>query len=113
MNHENITAVAVGIVLTTASFLAKAISHGMPQHHHKPIYPVTRMIRLILLCVGLLSLSLGLIDRSDAQITRDADYPKDGPADREGEIETRARSARRRIWGHRELHYLRVRPEHQ
>src|SRR5438105_9237065 len=40
-------------------------------------------------------------------------YPKDGLADREAEIETPVRSGCRRTWGHRELHYVPVRPEQQ
>ncbi len=39
MTYEYLIAVAVGIVLISASFFAKGISYGMPPHDQKPITP--------------------------------------------------------------------------
>jgi hypothetical protein len=59
--YENVVALAVGVVLVAATFLAKGISYGMPPHDQKPAYPATRRIRVVLLVVGLLSLTVGLL----------------------------------------------------
>jgi hypothetical protein len=59
--YENVLAIAVGVVLLVATFFAKGVSYGMPPHDQKPTYPATHRIRVVLLVVGLISLTVGLL----------------------------------------------------
>jgi hypothetical protein len=53
--------VAIGIVLLAASARGKGISYGMPPHRNKPVYPMTRPLRLVLLTFGILFVAFGLV----------------------------------------------------
>jgi hypothetical protein len=59
--YDNYIMIVIGLVLIIASVFAKGFSYGMAPHQKKPVYPVTRRLRVVLLLFGLLSFAIGLL----------------------------------------------------
>ena len=59
--NDSLIMIAIGVVLILASVLGKGFSYGMAPHRHKPQYPPTSGLRLVLLSFGLLSFITGLV----------------------------------------------------
>jgi hypothetical protein len=51
--------ILIGLVLMPSSFLATSVSYGMPPHKHKPRYPVTPQLRVVLFLFGAIFVALG------------------------------------------------------
>ncbi len=58
--YDKFIMIAVGVVLIFAGFSAKGFAYGMAPHRDKPKYAATRRLRVVLVCFGLVSLTMGL-----------------------------------------------------
>jgi hypothetical protein len=52
--------IVFGLLIIVAGAFGQGISYGMPPHRQKPMYAMTRRLRVVLLSFGLLFVALGL-----------------------------------------------------
>ena len=57
---ENIGLIVFGVAILLSCTFGKMYSTGMAPHRNKPQYPVTKLQRLALFPVGMLSIALGV-----------------------------------------------------